>query len=60
MKRTYGIIGVDPVIIDIEFKVAGDRIELVVKCRASRLALGAKSVTIKQATRLVGEAIGVE
>jgi hypothetical protein len=60
VKRTYGIIGVDPGISDIEFKVAGTRIELVVKCRDSRLALGVKGVTIKQATTTIEESIGVK
>lgn len=60
VKRSFRLLNVDPGISDIEFMLGGNmRCELVVKCRDSGLALGEKGTTIKQATRILEEAIGV-
>ena len=59
VKRSFRLLNVDPGISDIEFRLGGNmRCELIVKCRDSRLALGESGSTIKQATRILEEAIG--
>ena len=59
VKRTFGLLGIDPGVRDIEFMLEGMRTKLIVKCSDSRLALGEKCSTIKQATSIIEETIGV-
>jgi len=60
VKRSYRLVNVDPRISDIEFKLGGTRIELVVKCYDTRAALGEKGIIIKQITNIIQEALGVK
>ena len=59
VRRSFRLLGVDPGIGEIEFMCGACRIELIVRCRDSRAALGEKGSTMKQATSIIEEAIGV-
>ena len=59
VRRVFRLLEVDPEIKDIEFFAKGMRVELVLKCRDTRLAFGEKGSVIKQATKIIEEAIGM-